>query len=28
VTVTFAKAGTYDYECVIHEHMDGRIVVR
>jgi plastocyanin len=28
VTITFTKAGTYDYECVIHEHMDGRIVVR
>jgi plastocyanin len=26
-TITFTKAGTYDYECVIHEHMDGRIVV-
>jgi plastocyanin len=26
-TITFTKPGTYDYECVIHEHMDGRIVV-
>jgi plastocyanin len=26
-TITFAKPGTYDYECVIHAHMDGRIVV-
>jgi plastocyanin len=25
--VTFTKAGTYHYECVIHEHMDGTIVV-
>jgi plastocyanin len=25
--VTFTKPGTYDYECVIHEHMDGTIVV-
>ncbi|TMM00936.1 MAG: hypothetical protein E6G10_14635 [Actinobacteria bacterium] len=28
VTITFTKPGTYDYECVIHAHMDGRIVVR
>lgn len=27
-TVTFTKAGTYRYECVIHPHMDGTIVVR
>jgi plastocyanin len=26
--VTFTKAGTYRYECVIHTHMDGTIVVR
>jgi plastocyanin len=26
--VTFTKAGTYRYECVIHEHMDGTILVR
>lgn len=26
--VTFTKPGTYHYECVIHEHMDGTIVVR
>lgn len=26
--VTFTKAGTYHYECVIHAHMDGTIVVR
>jgi plastocyanin len=25
--VTFTKPGTYQYECVIHEHMDGTIVV-
>lgn len=25
--VTFTKAGTYHYECVIHSHMDGTIVV-
>ena len=25
--VTFTKAGTYHYECVIHTHMDGTIVV-
>jgi len=25
--VTFATAGTYHYECVIHSHMDGTIVV-
>ena len=28
VQITFTKPGTYDYECVIHAHMDGRIVVR
>ncbi len=27
-TVTFTKAGTYHYECVIHSNMDGTIVVR
>jgi plastocyanin len=27
-TVTFSKAGTYHYECVIHSNMDGTIVVR
>jgi plastocyanin len=27
-TVTFTKKGTYHYECVIHENMDGTIVVR
>jgi plastocyanin len=26
--ITFTKPGTYHYECVIHEHMDGTIVVR
>jgi plastocyanin len=26
--VTFTKPGTYHYECVIHQHMDGTIVVR
>jgi len=26
--VTFTKAGTYHYECVIHQNMDGTIVVR
>jgi len=26
--VTFTKAGTYHFECVIHEHMDGTVVVR
>ena len=26
--VTFTAPGTYHYECVIHEHMDGTIVVR
>jgi plastocyanin len=26
--VTFALPGTYHYECVIHPHMDGTIVVR
>jgi plastocyanin len=26
--VTFTKPGTYHYECVVHEHMDGTIVVR
>jgi len=25
--VTFTKPGTYQFECVIHEHMDGTIVV-
>ena len=25
--VTFSKPGTYHYECVIHSHMDGTIVV-
>jgi plastocyanin len=25
--VTFSKAGTYHFECVIHAHMDGTIVV-
>src|SRR4051794_33997398 len=28
VTLTFTKAGTYDFECIVHEHMDGRLVVR
>jgi len=28
VQVTFPKPGTYAYECVIHEKMDGKIVVR
>jgi plastocyanin len=28
VQITFTKPGTYAYECVIHEHMDGKIVVR
>jgi plastocyanin len=27
VKITFAKAGVYNYECVIHEGMDGRIIV-
>jgi|tagenome__1003787_1003787.scaffolds.fasta_scaffold20870753_1 plastocyanin len=27
VTITFSKPGTYHYECVIHEHMDGTIKV-
>jgi plastocyanin len=27
VTVTFSKPGTYHYECVIHQGMDGTIVV-
>jgi plastocyanin len=27
-SVTFSKAGTYHYECVIHPNMDGTIVVR
>lgn len=27
-SVTFTKAGTYHYECVIHTNMDGTIVVR
>jgi plastocyanin len=26
--VTFTKAGTYHYECVVHQNMDGTIVVR
>jgi plastocyanin len=26
-TVTFAKPGTYHFECVIHAHMDGTMVV-
>jgi plastocyanin len=26
--VTFTKAGTYHYECVIHSNMDGTVVVR
>ena len=26
--ITFTKPGTYDYECIVHEHMDGRVVVR
>ena len=26
--VTFTRKGTYHYECVIHEHMDGTVVVR
>lgn len=26
-SVTFSKPGTYNYECVIHPNMDGRIVV-
>ena len=26
--VRFTRAGTYAYECVIHPHMDGVIVVR
>ncbi|MCA1690230.1 MAG: hypothetical protein LC720_07325, partial [Actinobacteria bacterium] len=26
-TMTFAKPGTYHYECVIHAHMDGTMVV-
>jgi plastocyanin len=26
--VTFTKAGTYHYECVIHPNMDGTVVVR
>jgi plastocyanin len=27
-SVTFAKRGTYYYECTIHPGMQGRIVVR
>ena len=27
-SVTFTKAGTYHYECVVHQNMDGTIVVR
>jgi plastocyanin len=26
--VTFTKAGTYHYECVVHQNMDGTVVVR
>ena len=26
-TLTFTKAGTYSYECLIHPRMDGRVVV-
>jgi plastocyanin len=28
IRVTFTKPGTYHFECVIHSHMDGTIVVR
>jgi plastocyanin len=27
VKITFTKPGVYNYECVIHEHMDGKITV-
>ena len=27
-TVTFQKAGTYDYLCIIHPYMTGRVVVK
>jgi plastocyanin len=27
VKITFAKPGVYDFECVIHENMDGKITV-
>ncbi len=27
VKITFTKPGTYDFECVIHENMDGKVIV-
>jgi plastocyanin len=27
MSITFTKAGVFNYECVVHEEMDGKITV-